>query len=431
MFKPDSRICKWIGLLAVLMFGAALLSACGEVSLSAGTAPSPLPSLAPTNTPVPPTPLPNRAPDLFGSTNVTAELTGGGSTRLGPVYGKWFEEYKKIAPNVKLTYQSTNSGNGRNALLGTPVPTTTAIPKPVSPLDFAGSDVTFNGTELQKIDASGKGELVHMPVMLGAVVLTYRIDGLSKDRPIRLSGPTIARIFMGDIKNWNDPALTTDNGGAVLPAKPIKVVIRTRSSSGSGTSEIFSRYLSQIDNTVREKVGAGSQLNWPQFGQLEEPDGTATANRVKATDGAIGYVDQEVAGGLELPYALIRNSTGRYIEATPTTVTAAAEGVSIPDDFRTFIINAQGENAYPLVGFTWAIVWKDFSNMPASSPEKAQALANFLWWGLHLGQSRENLPAYFAPLPTSLVQRLETRFVNSDPKKVFLFKGQPVFNAPK
>ncbi len=427
---PDSlaRSRKWPTLLILLTLTTVMLVACGD-ALSSGVTATALPALALTYTPVPSTPLPNYPSNLFGPTNLAAELTGGGSTRLDQVYPKWFTEYKKVAPNVKINYQATNSGSGRAALLGTPIPTTTAIAKTVSPLDFAGSDVTYNGKELQAIDATGKGELVHIPLIIGAVVVTYRLDGY--DGEVNLSGTTIARIFLGEIKTWNDAAITADNGGKALPSKPIVVVIRRRTSSGSGTSEIFSRYLSQISADVRDKVPPGSQLNWPQFGQLEGDDGTAVAAIVAGRDGSLGYVDQEVAEAKKLKYANIRNQTGRYIQPTPEALTAAAEGVSIPDDFRTFVINAQGPTAYPLAGFTWVIAWKDFANMPAASSEKAQALANFLWWGLHDGQRRENLPAYFAPLPTQLIQRLESRFINSDPKKVFLFKGQPLLSAPK
>ncbi len=418
---------RWVALSGALaILTTLLLGACGDTTIPERT-PAPLPSLQATNTPIPNAPLPIYNSDLFGATNVTATITGGGSSRLRPVYEKWSAEYKKIAPNVKINYEVSNSGNGRAAFRGTPIPTSSTLPKPTSPLDFAGSDVAFTGQDL--VDLRNRGELVHVPVLLGAVVMVYHIEGFKGE--LHLSGPTLANIYLGKIKNWNDPAIAADNGNVALPSKPIIVTIRNRNNSGSGTSEIFSRYLSLVSEEARTTVGAGSQLNWPSFGQVEVPDGNTAADTVSNRDGSIGYVDQEVAIDKNLPYASIRNQAGYYVQPTPEKLSAAAAGIAIPDDFRFFVINAQGTDAYPMVGFAWIIVWKDLSNMLSASPEKAQAMANFLWWGLHEGQRRENLPSAFAPLPNSLIQRLEELFINSNPAKVFQFKGQPVLTAPK
>jgi phosphate transport system substrate-binding protein len=412
--------------LLVLVFAPLLLAACSDSTNITGlTTPAPVPTLAPTNTPVPATALPNYPANLFDKTEVTATLTGGGSTRIAALAEKWLPQYKTQATNVTIKFESTNSGNGRAAFQGTPLPTTTAGVKLTAPLDFAGSDVPFTGPELTNM--SSKGELVHLPVLIGAVVVVYHLDNFKAE--LKLSGPTLAKIFMGQIKDWSDPAITADNGGTTLPAKPITVVIRDRKSTGSGTSEIFSRYLSLVSPEVRDKVGASSQLNWPQFGQLEGADGTAVANLVAGKDGSLGYVDQEVAQAKNLPYASLRNHTGYFTRPTPAALTAAAQGISVPDDFRTFIVDPQGAEAYPMVGFSWIIVWKDLANLPGATPDKAQALLNFLWWGLHQGQNRENLPEAFAPLPTSLIQRLEQHFVSSDKSQVFVFKGQALFST--
>ncbi len=410
-----------------LIPGAVILGACSAVNDNALLTPAPLPAIASTFTPVPFTPLPNFPAGQFGPTSISSELTGGGSARLGPILSKWSVEYKKIGPNVKLNYQITNSGGGRSGFLGTPVATTTALPKPTSPLDFGASDVTFKSQEL--LDAAGKGEIVHLPVMLGAVAVAYRLDGFKGE--FRLSGPTLARIFLGETNNWNDPQILSDNPGVTLPNKPIIVVIRSRTGSGSGTTELFSRYLSEfIDNKKMQKIGVGGQVNWPNFNQKEGNDGTAVANIIAGQDGTIGYVDQEVAEERGLNYASLRNQAGRYIRPTPEALTAAAQGISISDDFRTFIISGQGDTAYPVAGFAWLVVWKDLAKMPSPSLEKAQALANFLWWGFHEGQRRENLPPFFASLPTSLIQKLEGRLVNTGDNRALTYNGKPVLTLP-
>jgi phosphate transport system substrate-binding protein len=412
---------RWLSLSIVGLLGALLLVACGDTT--AVTTPGPLPTLSATPTPIPATPLPNYAPTAFGATKVTAELVGGGSTFAEPLYAKWIAEYKKVAPNVKITYQGIGSGNGRSAFLGTPVAAINNVTPPAR-YDFAGSDATFSGQQF--IDVTNRGEVVHLPTVLGAVVAAYKLDGYTSE--IHLSGPTLAKIFMGEIKNWNDQLIVNDNSGATLPNKPITVVIRSRTSS-SGTSEIFSRYLSAISSDFRDKVGPGGAPKWPSFGQLEGDGNEEVANVINGRDGAIGYIDQGIADQKTMRYASIRNQTGRFIKPTLESVTAAAQGVYIPDDFRIFVVNAEGENAYPIVGFTWLIVWKDFKNMPGATPEKAQALANFLWWGLNSGQS--TLASGYAPLPATLIPRLQARFVNNDSSKVFLYDGKPLFTAPK
>jgi len=441
VFKSFPRNYKWPLWLAAVLLSSVVLAACGsDSSLSSSITATALPQPAPSNTPIPATPLPNYPSNLFGATGVAAELVGGGSTLAEPIYKQWLGEYKKVAPKVNISYQPTGSGSGRGALLGTPVAANAVVARPTVPLDFAGSDAPFNGEDLLKISDSAKPDpanpninkdVLHVPAALGGVAMAYRLDNYKGE--LRLSGPTLARIYLGEIKDWSDPNIATDNSailaGGAFPAKPITVVIRKRANS-SGTSEIFTRYLSVVSSDFRTKVGPGGRPNWPTFGQLEGDGNDEVAAAISGKDGTIGYVDLTAAKEKKLPYATIRNQTGRFIEPTTETITAAAQGVSIPDDFRIFVVNAQGEYAYPIVGFTWLIVWRDFGNMPNPTSDKAQALANFLWWGIHDGQ--KNLPDGFAPLPISLVQRLETRLVNqsgaSDAKKVLTFKGQPIFN---
>jgi phosphate transport system substrate-binding protein len=365
--------------------------------------------------------LPNYAATQFGSTNVTAELNASGSTFAEPIYTKWFPLYKTAAPNVKINYQATGSGNGRAAFLGTPVSIT---PIPKVPSDFADSDAAFTAQQLA--DSKIKNEIVHIPLALGGVAVAYHIDGLSTQ--LRLAGTTLANIFLGNITNWNDAAIAADNPGIALPNKPIRIVIRSRTTS-SGTTEIFTRYLSVVSADFRTKVGPGGAPKWLDKNQLEGADNDAIAALISQNDGAVGYVDLNSALDKKLAMASIRNVAGRYISPSVDSVTAAAQGISIPDDFRIFVVNAEGEGAYPIAGFTWLITWKDLTNMPGSNPDKANAMANFMWWAIHTGQ--DNLPNGFARLPASLTPRLEALFVNSDSNKVFKFNKAPIFQVPK
>lgn len=423
MFRTAPRWQKWPLFALVFSLSALVLTACGDTPSNTVFTPAALPALQPSNTPVPATPLAIYPGDTLGKTGVSAEITGGGSTLGEPVYTRWIDKYKQVSAGVKLSYQPTGSGNGRAAFQGTPIPTNAAVTKPTVPLDFAGSDVPFTGEQLNTL-VNGKGEVVHIPTVIGGIAVAYRLDNYKGD--LRLSGPTLAKIFLGDIKDWSDKAIADDNGGAAIPAKPISVVIRSRTGS-SGTSEIFTRFLAVVSSDFRDRVGPGSTPKWPTFNQLEGGSNDEVAATIGGRDGAIGYVDAAAAEGKNLGIAAIRNRTGRYIKPTADTLTAAAQAASVPDDFRTFTVYAPGEISYPITSFTWIIVWKDLGTLPNATPEKAQAIANFLWWSLHDGQKAENLPAGYAPLPTSLVQRLEGLFINNlDQKKIFQFKGQPL-----
>lgn len=426
--QPATRIYRAGMLLVINLVLALSLAACGQAGDGSEelVQSKALPTLPATITPIPPTAIPNYAPGQFGATSINAQLVGGGSTRLQFLTEKWFTQYQKVAPNLKISYQSTNSGNGQSAFLGTPVPQGSYTFVPASPLDFAASDFTFSSAQLSEL--SQKGEVVHLPILVGAVVVTYRLDGFQSQ--LKLSPATISKIFLGQIKNWNDPEIQAENM-ATLPNKAITVVIRDRNVGGSGTNELFSRYLSSVNDEIRTKVGIGTKLNWPQFGQKEGTNGAAVATIVKDTDGAIGFVDQEQADAVQIKYALLRNRNGQYIAPTPQSLTQAADSAAIPDDFRAFILDPVGATSYPIAGFTWIAVWKDLSNMPNATPERAQALLHFLWWALHDGQSAENFPANFAPLPKTLVQRMEGLFVNSNAQKVIKFNKQPVFTLPK
>ncbi len=428
-FRFQGRLSYRLGCLVVLALLSGLLAACGQEdtrSVETGV----LPALAPTAVPSPVAAV-NALNKNFSTTTETASLIGSGSTFAAPVYANWITQFIKTSPSVKIDYQAIGSGNGRKALLGTTVAPVGSI-TPTVPTDFAGSDAPFSGNELA--NASGKGQIVHVPIALGGVVAVYNLPELG-GTTLKLSGPTLARIYLGEIKTWNDPAILGDNAdlASKLTNKPIVVVIRTKGNS-SGTSEIFSRYLSVVSDAFRA-IGPGGAPKWTLKTKaeggttLEGNSNEEVATAVKTTDGAIGYVDQGVADApnFGLKYAAIRNKLGRFVVATPDSVSVAATGTSIPDDFRTFVVDAEGANTYPIVGFTWLITWRDLSNLPNPTPGKARALTSFIWWSLHEGQ--KSLPGGYAPLPAALVPRLERLFVADEGGRadtMFVFKNEPV-----
>jgi phosphate transport system substrate-binding protein len=421
------KVSRLLQLILVGLMGLTLLVACGDSTPP--LTPAPVPTLSPTNTPVPATALPANNPgQRFGNPGASpnVEILGGGSTLADPIYNNWFTLYNNnISKNVKFTYQATSSGNGRSAFLGTPITATLSNGQRASaPLDFAGSDAAFTGDELVKA-AQAKGEVVHIPIALGGVAIAYHLNGFTGE--LRLSGTTLARIYLGQIKKWDDPTILAENPGQEIrtagAGKDIKPIIRQR-GQGSGTTEIFTRYLSAVSSEFRDQVGPGSSPKWLPALTLEGNSNEAIATQITNTDGSLGYIDLNAAD--KLSYASIRNQTGRYIKPTAESITAAAQGLSIPDDFRIFVVNAEGETAYPISGFTWLVTWRDFGKMPNPSQVKAEAMFNFLWWAIHDGQA--NLPKGFAPLPVSLVPRLETLFVNNDtPCRTFLFNNKPLF----
>ena len=435
---------RFLGLLVSLLGLASLLTACGGDQATTPFASSALPTLAPTVTPVPPPAVSNLGSDSLGVTQIKTTLTGNGSSFAGPIYDRWRDRNNpnsfvnaKNSPNVTIDYTVSSSGAGRAALLTSPV----------SSVDFAGSDTPFNATELAQ--AGSRGQVVHVPTAVGAVVAIYNLKDIQH---LRLSGPTLAGIFLGTIKTWDDPAIKNDNPDATLPAQPIKVAIRNRTTK-SGTTDIFTRYLAVVSDPFRSQFQTDGSFKWAIGTAIEADNNGDMATKVSQNDYSIGYVDQSavtqpdyqrqadatptptIAGQTAkptLPYAEIRNKTGRFIYPTRDTVSAAANGSFIPDDFRTYIVDAEGTNTYPIVGFTWIIVWRDLTALPNPSKDKATALTAFLWWAIHKGQ--EDLPVGYAPLPTSLVPRLERLFVtekrNNPVDKVFLYDKQPLLPQP-
>jgi len=303
-------------------------------------------------------------------------LQGAGATFPAPLYGVWIETYSGTYPNVKIDYQANGSGAGIKAITqGT--------------VDFGASDAAMKDEEIAAIPA-GK-TILHIPTALGAVVATYNLPGVTA---LNLDGPTLANIYLGTIKSWNDPAIAALNAGVTLPNTPIQVVHR---SDGSGTTNAFTTYLSAVSPDWQSKVGAGKEVNWPTGIGAKGNDGVATA--VKQNEGAIGYVELNYAQQSQLPMASLKNAAGNFVVPSTASVTAAAEAAvaDVPADLRAKpIVNAAGDQAYPLAAYTYLLVYKD-----QADATKGQALVSYIAWALTDGQGMEEQLGY-APLPAAI-----------------------------
>ena len=311
-------------------------------------------------------------------------LQGAGATFPNPLYQKWLSEYGKLNPNVRIDYQSIGSGGGIKQIKE-------------QTIDFGASDAPMKDEDLK----SAPGEILHIPTVLGAVVLTYNLQGVSQR--LRFSPDVIADIFLGKIKRWDDARIKADNEGVNLPATDITVVHR---SDGSGTSAIFTDYLSKVSGEWKEKVGSGTSPNWPVG--LGGKGNEGVTGQVKQTPNTIGYVELAYAQQNKLPVAIIKNKSGQFIEPSLEAVTAAAaESVATtPEDLRVLITDAAGAQAYPISSYTYILAYKD-----QKDAAKGKALVDFLWWGIHDGEKfAKNLG--YSPLPEEIVKRTEAK-INS------------------
>ena len=306
-------------------------------------------------------------------------INGAGATFPYPIYSKWFSEYAKVDTSVKFNYQSIGSGGGIKQTLARTV-------------DFGASDKFLTDAELQ----GAPGKLLHIPTVMGAVVVTYNVPGVAKG--LKLSSEDVADIFLGKITKWNDPKITNDNPGVTLPDKPIIVVHR---SDGSGTTAIFTDYLSSVNAGWKQKVGMGASVKWPVG--LGGKGNEGVAGQVKSTAYTIGYVELAYATENKLPYAHLKNRDGVFVEPTIKSTTAAAHGAvkQMPADFRISLVNQPGKDAYPIVGFTWLLVYEKQQDQ-----NKGKKLVEFLKWELKHGQKMAAALMY-APLPDSVVKMVE------------------------
>ncbi|HTY20199.1 MAG TPA: phosphate ABC transporter substrate-binding protein PstS [Geobacteraceae bacterium] len=307
-------------------------------------------------------------------------INGAGATFPYPLYSKWFNEYSKVDPTVKFNYQSIGSGGGIKQITAQTV-------------DFGASDKFLSDEELK----NAPGKLLHIPTVMGAVVVTYNIPGIGTG--LKLKSEDVADIFLGKITKWNDKRITDDNPGVKLPDEPILVVHR---SDGSGTTNIFTDYLSSVSGEWAKSVGKGASVKWPVG--LGGKGNEGVAGQVKTTKNTIGYVELAYAFENRLPYASLRNKSGHFVEPSIKTTSAAAAGAAknMPADYRLSLVNQPGKDSYPIVGFTWLLVYEH-----QKDPVKGKKLVEFLNWELKKGQRMANALLY-APLPENVAKMVET-----------------------
>ena len=311
---------------------------------------------------------------VFGQTT----LTGAGATFPYPIYSRWFSEYHKLHSDVEINYQSIGSGGGiRQVTAGT--------------VDFGASDMPMTDKQLKE----AKTKVLNIPTVLGADVPAYNIPGVSGE--LKFTPEALAGIFLGKISKWNDKALTSVNPGVNLPDKEIIVVHR---SDGSGTTFIWTDYLSKVSPEWKSQVGADTSVKWP-IG-IGQKGNEGVAGSIRQLSGAIGYVELIYAVQNNIPYGSVRNSAGTFIKASLDSVTAAAASVAkMPDDFRVSITNAPGKDAYAISSFTWLLI-----PTQSKDPAKGKILADFLNWMVTDGQKMTASLSY-APLPSNVVAKVK------------------------
>ncbi|MBM4193385.1 MAG: phosphate ABC transporter substrate-binding protein PstS [Gemmatimonadetes bacterium] len=308
-------------------------------------------------------------------------LTGAGATFPYPIYSKWFDEYRKVRADVQINYQSIGSGGGiRQVTEGT--------------VDFGATDGPMTEEQLSQFATKRGGAVMHFPTVLGAVVPVYNLPAVTAQ--LRFTSAALAGIYLGTITKWNDPAIASANPGAKLPASDIVVV---RRSDGSGTSFVWTDYLSKVSADWKAKVGANTAVNWPVG--LGGKGNEGVAGLVKQTAGSIGYIELVYALQNKMAFGRVQNPAGEFVAASLSSVTAAASGAAanMPADFRVSITNAPGKAAYPIASFTWLLI-----PTQQAEPAKQRAITDFLKWMLADGQKLAE-PLGYAPLPKAVVTK--------------------------
>ena len=309
-------------------------------------------------------------------------LNGAGATFPNPMYSKWFSEYHKLHADVQVNYQSIGSGGGiRQVTEGT--------------VDFGASDMPMTEAQLKEAQEKRKTRILNIPTVLGADVPAYNIPGVTGD--VKFTPDALAGIFMGRITKWNDSAITSANPGINFPDKPIIVVHR---SDGSGTSFIWTDYLSKISADWESKVGRNTSVQWPVG--LGGKGNEGVAGSIRQLAGAIGYVELIYAVQNNISYGSVKNSAGNFVKASLESVTAAAASApKMPADFRVSITDPPGKDAYPISSFTWLLI-------PEQSKDaaKGKILADFLNWMVTDGQKMAAALSY-SPLPDNVAQKVK------------------------
>lgn len=305
-------------------------------------------------------------------------IEGAGATFPFPLYSKWFAEYEKINKDIKFNYQAIGSGGGIRQLIKETV-------------DFGASDAPMKEKEMKKL----KNEVYHIPTVLGAVAVAYNLKEVKKE--IKLDGETLANIFLGKITKWNNEQIKALNKGVNLPNKDILVV---RRADGSGTTAIFSDYLSTVSSEFEKQMGRGKSLNWPTGVGAKGNDGVT--NIIKQIDGAIGYIELAYAKKNNIPTVAIKNQHGQFEQPTIEGVSRSASTLdNFTGDLRVSIVNAKGEKVYPISAFTYIL-------LPVVKTDKNKQIKKFLNWAITDGQEYAK-PLFYAPLPKELVTSLKEK----------------------
>ena len=309
-------------------------------------------------------------------------LNGAGATFPYPMYSKWFNEYHKLHSDIQINYQSIGSGGGiRQVTEGT--------------VDFGASDMPMTDDQLKEAQAKLKTNVLNIPTVLGAVVPAYNVPGVTGE--VKFTPEALAGIFLGHISKWNDKAIASANPGVNLPNQEIYVVHR---SDGSGTTFIWTDYLSKVSEDWKSQVGSGTSVKWPVG--IGGKGNEGVAGSIRQLSGSIGYVELIYAIQNNIPYGSVRNAAGTFLKASLEGVTAAAASVkNIPADFRVSITNAPGKDAYPISSFTWLLIPQQ-----SKDPSKGKILADFLNWMVADGQKMTTGLSY-APLPDNVVQKVK------------------------
>ncbi len=327
----------------------------------------------------PPTTTPGEQGGQPPAGGQSVSLTGAGATFPAPLYQRWFAEYNKQNPNVQVSYQSVGSGAGVEQFTQQTV-------------DFGASDVAMTDEEIAKVDRG----VVLLPMTAGSIVLGYNLPGV--DRPLKLSRQVYTDIFLGKIKNWNDPAIAKLNPDIKLPDTPITVVYR---SDGSGTTGVFTKHMSAISPEWQQKVGEGKTVSWPAGIGAKGNEGVTA--QILQTQGAIGYIEYGYAKLQNISMATIENKSGNFVEPNIESFETTLDAVTLPENLRAFIADPEGENSYPIVTYTWILA---YGNYPDAN--KGQAFKDVMNWSLTEGQSLSAELGYI-PLPTSVVQKVQAQ----------------------
>ena len=315
-------------------------------------------------------------PAALASAASGGPINGAGATFPYPIYSKWFDEYRKLHPDVAINYQSIGSGGGIRQVTNQTVA-------------FGATDGPMTDEQLK----AAPGRILHFPTVLGADVPVYNVPGLST--PLKFTGPLLADIFLGKLTKWNDPAIAKVNPGVTLPSSDVTVVHR---ADGSGTTYIWTDFLAKVSPEWKNKVGVSTSVNWPIGVGGKGNEGVAAL--VSQTPGSIGYVELIYALQNKIDYGSVQNAAGEFVKASEESVTAAAAGAaqSMPEDFRVSITNPPGAGAYPIASYTWILLYED-----AKDKRAAKVMTDFLRWALTEGQ-RFAGPLGYAPLPESVIQ---------------------------